>query len=145
MATAARIGHGSSFSLGATDNTGTTTYTALAEVTDITPPSDNIDVIDVTHMASPNATREYVLGLNDPGECSFTINFVPGTGADATLQAWRAARNVRSCRINFPNGVRWTFDGILTGYSPTVPTGDKMTADVTIKVTGSYVAAGTPA
>ena len=134
--TEAMIGYGSRFAISTDDGT---TWNDIAEVTDITPPSDNIDVIDATHMGSPNATREFILGLNDPGEASFEMNFIPGSDADTTIQAVRAARERVRCRITFPNNVTWTFSGILTGYEPAIPTEDKMTATVTFKVTGSYV------
>lgn len=135
-ATEAIIGYGSLFAISTDDGT---TFTDLAEVYDITPPSDSVDVIDATHMTSPNATREFIIGLNDPGECSFEMNFIPGSTADAAIQSVRTARERVSCRITFPNDVTWTFAGILTGYEPAAPTDDKMTATVTFKVTGSYV------
>lgn len=140
--TAARIGYGAKFEL-STD--GGTTFEELAEVYDITPPSDSVDVIDATHMQSPDATREFILGLRDPGECSMEMNFIPGNDADTTLQAVRSARERITCRITFPTqgtevAVTWTFSAILTGYEPAMPNEDKMTATVTFKVTGSYVA-----
>jgi hypothetical protein len=92
-------------------------------------------------MDSPNATKEFILGLNDPGEAKFTINFIPGGAGDAKLQAVRVARQKVSCQITWPNGWKWTFEGLMTGYTPTAPTEDKMTAEVTFKVTGSYVTA----
>jgi hypothetical protein len=136
--TDAAIGYGSKFSI---DPAGGSSFTDLGEVFNITPPSDNIDVIDATHMQSPNATREFILGLNDPGEASFEMNFVPGSTSDDLIQQVRAARAVVSCRITFPNAATWTFDGILTGYEPAMPNEDKMTATVTFKVTGSYTVA----
>lgn len=135
--TQASIGYGSKFEISAD---GGTTYTEVAEVFDITPPSDSVDVIDATHMQSPNGNREFILGLNDPGECSFEMNFVPGSDADLLIQATKNARERVTCRMTFPNGVTWTFSGLLTGYEPAVPTDDKMTATVTFKVTGSYIA-----
>lgn len=139
--TEARIGYGGKFEL-STD--GGTTFEELAEVYNITPPSDTVDVIDATHMQSPDATREFILGLRDPGECSMEMNFIPGNDADATLQAVRTARERITARITFPTvgaeaAVTWTFSAILTGYEPAMPTDDKMTATVTFKVTGSYV------
>lgn len=136
--TDARIGYGAKFSI---DPAGGTSFTDLGEVFNITPPSDSIDVIDATHMQSPNGTREFILGLNDPGTASFEMNFVPGSASDDLIQQVRAARAVVSCRITFPDTSTWTFDGILTGYEPAVPNEDKMTATVSFKVTGSYVAA----
>lgn len=135
-ATEVTIGYGSQFEV-STDNG--VSWDPLAEVFDITPPSDTIDIVEATHMQSPNATKEFILGLNDPGECSFEMNFIPGSDADDAVQAIKAARARIKCRITFPNDVTWTFDGILTGYEPAVPTEDRMTATVTFKVTGSYV------
>lgn len=135
MATGARIGYGSTFSV-STD--GGSVYTALAEVTSITPPSDNLDIIDATSMDSANATREFIVGLNDPGNCSLEMNFIPGSAGDQKLIQIRDARVAVYCKIVFPNAVTWTFLAILTGYEPAIPTDDKMSATVTFKVTGSY-------
>lgn len=136
-ATAAAIGYGSKFAISLA--LSPPSWEEVAEVVDITPPSDSIDVIDATHMQSPNGTREFIIGLNDPGEASFEMNFVPGSDADELIQDVRAARAPVLCRITFPNGVTWTFSGILTGYEPAVPNEDKMSATCTFKVTGSYV------
>lgn len=136
--TEAMIGYGTKFEVESGDGEEEG-FIEVAEVFNITPPSDTIDVIDATHMQSPDATREFILGLRDPGECTFEINFIPGGSGDAVLQSWRDARERRTCRITFPNSVTWTFSGLLTGYEPSAPTDDKMTATVTIKVTSSYM------
>jgi hypothetical protein len=138
--TEAAIGYGSTFGIG--DENSPQTFPVLAEVFSITPPSDTVDVVDATHMASPNRTREFIDGLIDPGECSLDLNFVPGGDDDDVIQAWKAAGGRKNCRITFPNGVMWTFAALLTGYEPAVPVDDKMTATVTLKVTGSYVTSG---
>ncbi|HEU4986864.1 MAG TPA: phage tail tube protein [Rhizobiaceae bacterium] len=138
-ATGAAIGYGSKLAIG--DGAVPEVFSDVAEVTSITPPSDSIDVIDATHMQSPNKTREFIEGLIDPGECSFDINFVPGGAADTAIQALKGT-GVHNFRITFAPGdagsVTWDFAGILTGYEPDVPVDDKMTATVTIKVTSSY-------
>jgi hypothetical protein len=122
--------------------------TVVAEVFSITPPNDNIDVIDVSHMQSPNRTREFITGLNDPGEASFEMNFVPGSAADLAIQALKGLTATTEFIITFPPGttgaVIWTFNGFLTGYEPALPGEDKMTATVTIKVTSSYTTGTAP-
>lgn len=130
------IGYGSIFAV-STD--GGSTYVDIAEVSDITPPSSAFDMVDATHMQSPNSDREFIIGLNDPGEASFSMNFVPGSASDLKIQAIKQARARVKCRITFPNGVTWTFSGLLMTYEPAVPTDDKMTATVTFKVSGSTV------
>lgn len=136
--TDAAIGYGSKFSI---DPAGGTSFTDLGEVFNITPPSDSFDMIDATHMQSPNRDREFIIGLNDPGEASFEMNFVPGSASDILIRQVKAAREAVTCRITFPNAATWTFDGLLMTYEPAVPNEDKMTATVTFKVSGSTVVA----
>jgi len=135
----AMLGYGSVFQI-QTENSPDN-YVDLAEVISITPPTFSLDQVDVTHMQSPNRNREFISGLNDPGECSFDINFIPGNSADDRMFELLAlptgASRARNCRISYPNGVTWSFLAELTGYEPTVPVDDKMTATVTFKVSGS--------
>lgn len=134
--TEALIGYGSLIEI-SQDNGAT--WVNGGEVNDITPPTNTVDLVEATHMQSPNGDKEFILGLNDPGECSFTLNFVPGSTADVMYQAVKAARDRVKVRITFPNAVKWTFSGLLTAYQPAIPTADKMTATVTFKVSGSTV------
>lgn len=140
-ASTAILGFGTTFAIG--DGGSPEAFTALAEVLDVSAPSDSVDVIEVTHQTSPGRTKEFIAGLNDPGECSFTINFIPGAGDDTALQAIRTPSTSTNFRITFPDtgSTTWTFAGFLTSYTPTAPVNDRMTADITIKLTGSYTAA----
>lgn len=135
----ALLGYGSVFQI--VDENSPDLFVDMSEVISITPPSAKLDQVDVTHMTSPNRNREFISGLNDPGECSFDMNFVPGGASDDRLFALLTlpvgATRARACRISFPNGVTWSFTGELTGYEPTVPVDDKMTATVTFKVSGA--------
>lgn len=140
-ASQAMLGYGSRFMI-ATD-ASPDVYQEMSEITTITPPSNTLDQIDVTHMQSPNRRREFISGLNDGGEASFEMNFIPGSTSDdrlfELLNLPVGATRRRSLRIEFPNSVSWTFDGELTGYEPSVPFDDKMTATVTFKVSGDLV------
>lgn len=138
--TDALIGYGGLLEI--SDDNGAT-WTEIAEVFNMTPPSNSVDIIDATHMQSPNRDREFILGLNDPGECSMEMNFVPGSATDVFLLAIKAAYERVKCRITWPNAVIWAFDGLLTAYEASAPTDDRMTATITFKVTGSTVS--TPA
>lgn len=133
----ATLGYGSVFQIKDPD---TDTFVDLGEVFNITPPSSTVDQVDVTHMQSPGRRREFIDGLIDPGECSFEINYIPGSDADALLLAIvntpLGESRTRECRIIYPNSVQDTFNANLQSYEPNVPTDDKMTATVTLKVTG---------
>lgn len=138
--TGASIGYGTLYEASID---GGTTWTALAEVFNMTPPAASVDVHDATHMQSPDATREFIAGLIDPGELSLEMNFIPGSSGDVYIQARRAARVKFKSRITFPNAVKWTFNTFVTNYESAVPNDDKMTSTMTCKVTGSSVS--TPA
>jgi hypothetical protein len=138
--TQASIGYGTFFHV---SQNGGTTWTELAEVYDITPPTDEVDEIDATHMQSPNRTREFIPGLIDPGEASFEMNFIPGSDSDELIRDLKTSGERVRCRITFPNGVEWEFSAWVKGYEPAIPTDDKMTATVTWRVTSPTVS--TPA
>jgi hypothetical protein len=141
----ALLGYGSVFEV--VDENSPDLYVAMAEVTNIKPPSAKIAQIDVTHMLSPGRYREFIDGLIDSGDCKFDINFIPGNATDQRLFALLALPtgtvHARSCRISFPNGRTWTFLGTLINYEPDLPTDGKMKASVTFKVTGPITAGST--
>jgi predicted secreted protein len=136
----AMIGYGSRFQIySGLLGSPAADWTDLGEVYNITAPSSTVDMVDVTHMQSPGGRREFVPGLIDPGECSFEMNFIPGSDGDLILLAildQEPSERVRNCRIVFPNDVMWTFQANLMTYEPSAPTDDKMTANVSFKVTG---------
>lgn len=140
MTTSALLGHGTTFEI---STNGGTSYTALAEVLDITPPAKSPDMVEATHMGS-GGVREYIAGLVDPGEASFDMNFIPGSASDTLIQGIVATGDKVKCRITFPNEVTWVFDGICTGYEPKDPVADRMTASVKFKVSGSITIGTAP-
>jgi hypothetical protein len=73
-------------------------------------------------MRSPKATKEFLLGLRDPGEASMEMNYIPGSISDLKLNAIRDARVSIHARITYPNGVTATFTALLTGYAHQRPT-----------------------
>lgn len=138
-ATGAMIGYNSTFAIDDIPTSGG--YVEIAEVSNLTPPGLNVAAVDATHNKSPNGFKEFIPGLIDPGDCKFNMNFIPGGGSDVKMQAVVLARKKVSCRITWPNGWTWTFEGFATSYAPGAPTEDKMTAEVTFKVTAGYVTA----
>lgn len=139
--TISQIGYGALFGIG--DDGGPEAFPAMAEVESITPPSDNVDIVEATHLSSPNRTKEFIKGLNDPGETSIEIHFLPGEADDDAIQILRTRTTPKNFRITFPAiapaaAVKWTFAGFLVGYEPSISAGELMTATLRIKVTGSY-------
>lgn len=137
-ASAAALGYGSKFMI--SDNSSPGIFTDIAEVFNITPPSFEADDVDVTHNQSPNRTRETIPGLVTPGDCSFEMNFVPGSASDVLIRALRTSGEQRACKIVFPNAESWSFLAAVKGYEVSMPTDDKMTATVSMQVSGDITA-----
>lgn len=133
MTTEADIGYGASVEI-STD--GGATWTTIAEMNDVTPPPLQAPKLDATHFGSPGATKEFIVGLVDPGDMTMDMAFNPGSSGDVQLQALLKARTKIKVRIPFRSGETWSYDAYVTGYEATVPLEDKMTASVTFGVTG---------
>ena len=128
----ADIGYGLTYEI----DDGTGTMFEVGEVTEFTPGEATSDRVEVTHMKSPGRRREYISGMIDSGEASFMINWVPGGETDAFLRSLFASGENRTHTVTFRNGAAVSFDAALIGYSKAVPIDDRMTATITVAVSG---------
>ena len=131
----AMLGYGITYEISTT--TGGSTFTQLGEVTDLELPSDETEEVDVTHYLSPDRTREFIAGLVNPGESSFTVNWIPGNATDLLLRDLRISGEVRTHRITFPNDVTVEFPAFIRGYAPAAPIDDRLSAQFTVKKAGA--------
>lgn len=131
------IGYGSTFEVETAAGSGV--YFKLGLIGGITPPNESVDQVDVTHTESDARTRQFIAGLRDPGDASCSVNYVAGNATDVFVLAWRASGETRSCRITYPTLVKDTFPAFVLGWSPTLATADKCSADLKIKVAGAPV------
>lgn len=134
--TEAMIGYQTKYSIRATAESSSA-LTPVAEVINVTPGEATADRIDATHMQSPNRRREYISGLIDNGEASFEINWVPGSTTDEFIRNLFESGETRDHQIEFPNGVTVTYEASIIGYSKAVPIDDRMTATITVAVSGA--------
>lgn len=109
----------------------------LAEVFNVTPGEATADRIDATHYQSPGRRREYISGLIDNGEASIELNWIPGSETDEFLRDLFESGETRDHQIEFPNGQIVTFEASIIGYSKAVPLDDRMTATITVAVSGA--------
>ena len=138
--TNAAIGWGTEFWL---DN-ASGTLTQLAEILTVTPPNPQVDDVEATHMLSANRRREYIAGLIEDGEGTFSMNYEPGSATDVICRAAMADGVARSYKIVLPDGAfGWEITGecIVKGYSRDIPIDDRMTAELTIRFTGAVTEA----
>jgi predicted secreted protein len=124
------------------DLLGGTAYGTIGYLDNIGGPNLARDSIDVTTHDSTSAWREFVKGLKDGGDISFDVVYDPTESThDATtglLADFDNEGTIPAWRLTFPDGssTQWTFDGFLTGFSPSEPKDDKLSASITVKVTG---------
>ncbi len=132
-ASAASAGFGTTFAyMSAAD-----TYTSLAEVLSVTPPSISVETIDATHMGSDDGFREFIASLKDGGECTVNLNYVE---ASATLLQTLVLAGMETFKITFPGSSTVVFTGIPTAFTfDDVVIDDKIAMSLTIKVSGKHV------
>ena len=136
--TQARIGHGTLLKRG--NGASPEVFETIAEVTNINPPQMESEDIKVSHMESPGGYHEYIPGMREAGEVSFEINFLPGNATHngtTGLAADHRTRVVRNWKIELAGGgAVWTFPGYVKTFNVAIPVDDKVSASVSIKVTG---------
>lgn len=136
--TAAKIGYGCLLQY--SDGASPPVFTTVAEIIDsIEGPGLSRDIPEATHMESPDGYREYIGGLKDGDEVSFTCNYLGANASQTGLltifesgvrRAWRRSLPMFSPTVN------QEFNAIVTGFRYVTPVDDKMTFEVTLKVTG---------
>jgi len=115
--------------------TGTTITFAtgfLAEILSISGPGMSREMIDISHMGTTIAHAYMVADLYDTGEITVELQYIPGT----TIPIANAQETIT---ITFPDSGASTlaFTGAMSGFEPSIPLEDKMTATVTIKASGA--------
>lgn len=117
---------------------GTEIFATVAEVKNLSGPNMAAAVIDVTNMDSQNNTREFITSLIDPGEMSFTVNFLPGNVGQQDIINDLKNRVRRNYQLVWTDqaATTWNFAGLVTSFQPSSATEDALQASITIKVTG---------
>lgn len=107
----------------------------VANVTEIGILDASAETIDVTAHDSADGWREFVGGVKDGGELSMSINYDPAVhGAIFDLLGEDGVSH--KITMTDSGAAIAEFDGIVTGFSVGAPFDDKLSGEVTIKVTG---------
>ena len=118
-------------------NTGTGAWVNIAEINTITGPGMTRDTIDVTSLDSIGGYREFIGGFRDGGTIALAMNF---TRAEYEQMKTDFESDVlQSYEIVLPDAENTTleFVGLVTEAPLTIPPDDKITADITIKISGA--------
>lgn len=116
-----------------------TTWDKIAEVNSISGPSMTRDFIDVTSLDSTGGFREFITGFRDGGTVSLTMNFTR-TSYDLMYTDFED-NDPHYYEIVLQDDVNTSFEfcGYVTELPLEIPTDDKITANVTIKVSGKVL------
>ena len=90
--------------------------------------------IDVTTLAS--SSKEYLIGLQDAGEFSMEMNYVPFDPAMLEMRQAKSDARVRAMRIDFPDGSTFAFRGFVKAVPFQTDYQSAVTGSATIKMTG---------
>lgn len=114
---------------------GSSTYVTVEEVTNIGLLDVDVDTIDVSSHDSPSQWREFVGGMKDGGELSMDINYDPAL--HGTL--FSALGENRNQKFILPDAgaAEVSFEAVVSGFSASAPYDDKLSATVTLKVSGA--------
>jgi len=137
--TSAIWAYGSQLQLG--DSATPETFTAIAELTELSTPTESRDDIEVSNMSSANGTKEFIAGWRDGGEVSFKANWLPTNATqDKTtgLRAAYASNANQNWKIILPSSVLTiSFAGHLTALNGELPIDAQAQLSGTIKVSGA--------
>ena len=130
-------------------------YNVIANVGDLSGPTMNGEVVDVTSHSTGSPWRQRIVTLLNPGEISLPLFFVPsspgtntpstpfGHNASTGLLSIFTSRTLMSYSLTFPDAAAttWYFEGYITNFSQTAPVAGVLTAQITITMTGDPILA----
>lgn len=110
-------------------------WTEIANVFGINGPGMTRETVEITAYNSAG-WREKIGGLRDGGTVTFTMNFT--RAAYLILKGDYNSDDPVQYRIVLPDtdATTFTLSGLVTELPLTIPEGDRITADVTIEVSG---------
>ncbi len=112
-ASAAQLGYGTTLSIG--DGLSPETFTAIAEVKDVSGFGVSLEQVDVTHLTSPQRKKEYIAGLGDGDTMTAKCNLTPANAV--VLKTWIDNGLVTNFRMNFPGTLSdYQFGGSPAGW-----------------------------
>lgn len=115
-----------------------TTWTQILGVEEIGMPEKAPDDVDVTHQQSPGRSKETIPGLLAAADWSQDLQFWPGHASQVMLDELATlteAGTPEYISIEFNvGGLRRTYRGYVSTFTPTGSVGDKRTASLAAKI-----------
>lgn len=116
-------------------------FTTISEVKGVDGPGGQAAEIDVTDLSS--TAKEFVLGLQDEGDLTLDMNYIPADTQHAQLRSDRAAGTARNYRMSFTDSpvTTWTFSARVKGFSIGNSVDGVTGLTTTLRITGAITEA----
>ena len=138
------IGATTSHSLSGDD--GLTYAVNTVKIKEISFPEMSRDTSEDSYLDSAEIFKEFVAGMIDAGELSLTFKWDFGdAGQTQLLAAINDANGTVMGRITFPDGVTYTYVGVVTSAGKEIPKNETITQAFKIKISGKPVEAAAAA
>ncbi len=113
--------------------------TAVAEINSISGPDKTRDTIDVTSLDSAGGYREFIASFRDAGTVALEMNFTRDGFEE--LNADFEIETLVDYQIILPDAGNTTLDfsGLVVDMGMAIPLDDKVTATVSIKISGQVL------
>ena len=110
---------------------------SVGQITSLEVDGIKCDSVDVTAADSPNACRQFLPTVIDPGEITFEINHDGSADGIANkLHATILARTVEVWTVTFPDTSTWACSGFITNFGIKNDVEGKIANSITIKCSG---------
>lgn len=114
-----------------------TTFTTLEGVQSVTLGSAKVDQIDVTTVDTPNRTKVFLSGLEDPGDVTLTCNYLPGDTSQVALFAIKSAGIAVPMKVVYPNSLgSASFSGLVLSMDISFPLDKECKLTIKAKASG---------
>jgi predicted secreted protein len=115
---------------------GTSAWADIAAINSISGPGMSRDTIDVTSLDSTGGYREFIAGFRNAGTITLAMNFTRATYE--LMKTDFDVDTIQNYEIVLPDLEETTleFEGLITELPLNIPADDKISADVTIQISG---------
>lgn len=112
-------------------------YTEIPDAKNINFRTGSATVIDTTDLSS--TAKEKRMGLQDEGQCTFTLNFIPQEAAHAELLRAKSDRQQREFELELTDtpATRYRFAGFVLSVPISAGVDAVVESNVTVEITGS--------
>jgi len=112
------------------------TFNAIAEINSVQGPDKSRAVIDVTHLGSTGGYREFIAAFRDGGQVVLEMNYTRDGYLDMNDDFEIDTRVDYQIVLPDTGNTTMEFSGLVVNLGLGVPLDNKITAPVTIKISG---------